>query len=360
MAHRSRRILCALCTLFAGANVHGQTVEPSNLPATWCAGVAAPSLNVTVNTSLNTHTDCSQVRSQQPPAPDLCIFIYQDVSVGAGATLALSGSRLAVITAFGNIDVAGTINAGLAGPGFGSGDGIGGTGPSSGGGGAGGITQGAHGGSGFSAGNAGGNGGAPIAAPVLVPLLGGAHGGAGGDGTGHGGHGGGAVQLSACGDLLVEAGARIGAPGGGGSAGVFGGSPTGGGGGGSGGGVLLEGRNVTLGGTVTANGGGGGAGTGGATGGENGLDGRLDTTAAAGGNPGQADAGGSGGANTPPTSGTAATNVSQAGGGGGGAAGHIRINACTLLDNTIFAAFSPAPTMGFSCPGDRIFASGFE
>lgn len=360
MPHRSHRILGALCTLFAGANVHSQTVEPSNLPANWCAGAPAPSLTLAADALLNTDSDCSQVQSQPPPAPDLCVFIYQDVSVPAGITLTLAGSRPGVITAFGNIDIAGTVNAHYAGFGLINGDGGIGTGSASGGGGGGGITAGAHGGSGFNLGDAGGGGGPSVGTPALVPLLCGSDGGPGGDGFATGGRGGGAVQLSACGDLVVEAGARIGAPGFGGTATTFSPSPSGGGGGGSGGGVLIEGRSVTLAGTITANGGGGGAGLGGATGGQNGTDGRLDTTAAAGGDAGGPDAGGSGGANTPPGPGTAATNVSEAGGGGGGAAGRIRINACTLLDNTIFAAFSPAPTTGFSCPGDRIFANGFE
>jgi hypothetical protein len=201
-------------------------------------------------------------------------------------------------------------------------------------------------------GGLGGNGAATVGeagktygAATLVPLVGGS---AGGSGALFGGGGGGAVQLVA--GTSITIGGVVSVGGGGGSKG--GGYATGqaASGGGSGGSILLESPNVTISGTLEANGGGGG---GGATG-TNGADATPNATAAAGGDPsttgsggngsaGATTSGGAGGAGDPPNPGN---DVS---GGGGGGAGMIRINsvtASTSLSGTLSPPIGTCATQG--------------
>lgn len=174
---------------------------------------------------------------------------------------------------------------------------------------------------------------------LLEPLRGGCPGGTSADG-GSGGLGGGALQLSVGGHLLVADGGILSASGGGGQGGpLFSFSPRGGGGGGSGGAILLEASVLTQVGFVTANGGGGGEGSDGALAGANGTNGALDASSAA---PGGASvlpaggAGGIGGARLSKGGGAGSRSLLLlSGGGGGGSVGRIRLRAHqATLDDT--------------------------
>lgn len=225
------------------------------------------------------------------------------------------------------------------------------------------------GGGGFgTAGGKGGNGGNPVilggtAGPVagnleLVPLRGGCPGGHPNGGlldadpvAPDPGGGGGAIQLVAGTEIVVEAGAFVSANGGGGKSNnttllCLIDTPCGSGqGAGSGGAILLESPKVTIGATggLAANGGGGSCAPSGA-----GAAGGNDATPAA----GQTCAGDTGSGGNGAAAGIAAQNGSPGlnddpvGGGGGGGAGRIRVN--MPLSETFAPAgtISPASTLG--------------
>lgn len=180
-----------------------------------------------------------------------------------------------------------------------------------------GLGGGADGGSGRG-GDAWGAGG------LLEPLRGGCTGGTSPDG-GLGGLGGGALQLSVGGHLVItETGVITASGGGGGGASA---PRRGGGGGGSGGAVLLEASALTQLGFVTTNGGGGGEGSDLGAPASAGLDGALTAVSAATGGASLAGgAGGSGGAALG-KGGSDGANTSLSGGGGGGSVGRIRLRA---------------------------------
>lgn len=196
----------------------------------------------------------------------------------------------------------------------------------------------------------------------LEPLRGGCRGGAGGGGVGRrgspvdGGMGGGALQISAVGGVLVSG--VVTAPGRGGR-----GAPSdnaeGGGGGGSGGALLLEGRRIILGhlGRLTANGGGGGQASTDRKGstGTRGEDGLTDSDANASGGlngSGASDCAGEGGhggsargaagSGLAPACSTA--TVVAGGGGGGGAVGRIRLNTLDGCERQDGGIVSPPST----------------
>ena len=192
-------------------------------------------------------------------------------------------------------------------------------------------------------GNVGGDRGAAVKGGALGPtvnaagaLLGGSGGGHGGGyvaglcsiDQGRGGAGGGALQISTAGKIVVGAFGGIDVGGGGGTGGCKSGGGdkrTGGGGGGAGGLVFLEaveGITIALGATLEASGGGGGGGGSGSPGGD-GQDGPypIGTASGGSGNGGGSGSGGSGGSvSAPPQLGASG---SETAGGGGGATGRV-------------------------------------
>lgn len=274
------------------------------------------------------------------------------------------GEHPLVVIATGDVRIDAVVKAGvdsLGGPGPGGffggqgpgkgGDGAGGTGSgsaaanaNSGGGGGGHGAPGGVGGDSSSAGTVGGLAGTMYPASMDdVRLVGGAGGGSGipneATCSAPGGSGGGALQISALGPIVVGAAGRLDVGGGGGSGGCQNGGVLGSGaGGGAGGLILLESRQLRIEGFVSANGGGGG---GGATSGKSGQPGAVGPRAAdvaAGGTSGVvgsyvggvggaavpgADGGVDGGAaNVPPGKGDVGA-ASGEGAGGGGAYGRI-------------------------------------
>ncbi len=196
----------------------------------------------------------------------------------------------------------------------------------------------------------------PVGEPTLIPLRGGSRGG------GPEGLGGGAIQITANEEIVVDG--AINAPGGGGRCVNAEES-----GGGSGGAILLESREVTIGRVLAANGGGGSGGdirrTGGlATNGSIGFTGLPSTTdAARGGDGGTACSGeryggvggsgsignGGGGFGDTGRNGTCSLNDQwyDAGhGGGGGGAGRIRVNTTNGSCSSCVGKTSPTATIG--------------
>jgi hypothetical protein len=289
-------------------------------PATWCGGRGP---YVIPNVS-------------QPGGPNVDILVFASLAIASGNTLKLQGSNPVILAVYGDATVAGTIDAsggsGSQGP-TGSGTGNPGT-PGAGGnwncatstgatppfarpgGGGGGMAS--IGGAGGNTGDPAGAGGAARGTTIAVPLLGGCPGGnSGTECQSSGGAGGGAVQLSAAGALVLTGG--INASGGAGGAGRQEGtgsgechqgvgSYTGGAGGGSAGDILLEGMGVS-GGTLTATGGAGGAN---GNGGGSGSGGTATVKGVAG---------------TSPTAGNNGGDNNNGGGGGGGAGGYVMVNA---------------------------------
>lgn len=281
------------------------------------------------------------------------VFGVDSLTVNAGQTLSIQGSRPVIFAVLGNVLIDGIIRArngadtspscGTGGPGTmaSPGSGLGG------GGGGGFGTAGAAGGT------TGGAGAAGVANGVatLKPIRGGCN---GGNGSSNGGAGGGAIQISATGTVTVNN--TITTPGRGG-VGAPGSAGNSGGGGGSGGAILLEAATVVLAGTarLTANGGGGGEGSGGGAG-INGADGNETASTPAPGGAGGSGKGGNGGPGATSTA-VAGAGLNGAGngdgsGGGGGGLGLIRINASTSCSlSGTGQVYSPAPTSsGTGCP----------
>lgn len=336
------------CVEFIPSNV-----EPSLLPP----ADAAP-LDVATSSTLDTSTCAlagvdARVEPQLGGGSEVCLVRTGALTLAAGATLTVRGTRPLVFLASGPVVVAGTIdasaNGGTPGPGGSSG------GPSSGargggssggyggssaserrdGGGGGGSLCGQGGAGGAGGGIAGGTGG-PVPPPTeLSPLRGGGGGGAGAgrrtggtDNAGRGGGGGGAVQISSSVSIAID-GTVLAGGGGGGPGTAYGPIVDGstnwgsGGGGGSGGAILIEAPLVTIGpsGALGASGGGGGGSAGrppggSATNGQRGDDGGLDR--ASGGTEGGSEYGanGGGGSQRPYTSIFGSMQSGLSGGGG--------------------------------------------
>ncbi|HET6339985.1 MAG TPA: C-type lectin domain-containing protein [Polyangiales bacterium] len=199
--------------------------------------------------------------------PEVVVIPMRGLNVVSNNSLRLIGSRPVVLAVRGDATIAGVIDASASGatPGAGGnwscassqgGAGQGRSGAEAGGGGGGGF--------GVSGGRGGDDSGdaAPGAAGAtrgnanLVPLIGGCSGGAAGGCANAPGAGGGAVQISASGKLVVTGAILTN----GGNGGDNCGNDTGGVGGGSGGAILLESSATMRSGMLAANGGNGGAG----------------------------------------------------------------------------------------------------
>ena len=298
--------------------------------------------------------------------PLVGVFGASAITVEAGAQVSVVGGAALVLRSVGDVDIAGSIDAGggrgspeSAGPGASAGgvatvDGGNGAGPGggaapvppvpdSGGGGGGHAAAGGDGGA--RGADPGGAGGLAIddAAPVLVGGGGGGIGGGSGDGSGRGGGGGGAIRIEAGGAVRIAAGALVGAGGGGGEGGV---TDDGGGGGGAGGTIDITAPSIDVSGALAANGGGGGAGANLAQRGASGQPGGPDAAPAAGGErAGEGRAGGAGGAGESlgGDAGDAAAAVENSddnAGGGGGAAGRIVLRSRTVTGK---GTISPSP-----------------
>ena len=279
---------------------------------------------------------------EQAAGPELRVLVVRNLVVAGTTTLAVRGERPLLLIVHGDATLEGTIVAGsgrdssicaVAGTGGPSGgsDGGGGGGGGGGFGGAGGA-----GGSGDTndgdAGGASGAGAAIRGNPEIVPLRGGCPGGPGGrlgnSGTGGlPGRGGGALQISALGNVQLSG--RIEAPGEGGSGGTGstpGNGGRGGGGAGSGGAIVIEGAEVSVSGRVCANGGAGGEGQSGTTNGGDGEAGQCDDIAAQSPDASTGGDGGDGGHGGTPAGAPGATGADGGGGGGGGGGvGRIRL-----------------------------------
>lgn len=199
---------------------------------------------------------------------------------------------------------------------------------------------GGHGGVGGAGANTSGSAGAIRGTPEIALLLGGS-GGGGGDNhsqSGRGGGGGAALHFLSNGSIEIQQSGGVNAGGCGGRSGN--GTNDGGGGGGSGGAILIEGRTVTIEGTVAVNGGGGGGGNTGAD--SVGQKGQLSRVRASGGPAGGGGAGadGAAGANAAGINGSTANG---GGGGGGGGIGRIRVNTRNGSVSRTNAILSPGP-----------------
>jgi hypothetical protein len=209
----------------------------------------------------------------QSGGPDIVVVPVRNLTLAAGSTIKLTGTRPVVLAVFGNATIAGTIDASASGstPGPGGntscgtstgGSGSGDTarfGGASGGGGGGFGTAGGKGGTADTDGSSstGGIAGVARGSAAQTPLIAGCAGGLAGDCSTASGAGGGAVQVSVAGALKVSG--TVHSDGGSGSTPCGATDEGGGTGGGSGGAILLEGATVDLtGSTVHANGGNGG------------------------------------------------------------------------------------------------------
>ncbi|CAN5772086.1 hypothetical protein BH11MYX2_BH11MYX2_23950 [soil metagenome] len=317
-----------------------------------------PTQTTTPPASIDTGVDanCDQI-VPQPGGVALCVIAGTDVTVN---TTRAYGTRPLVIVATGALTVTGTLDAGShhtganrtgaaandaacstagngeddsGGAGGGGGGGFAGTGGTAG-----------HGDTNNSGGSAGdSNGGAGGAVNTATLIRGGCRGGNGGDGANqgaNGGDGGGAVYLIAGTAITINGG--VFASGGGGFAGQ--GGENGGGGGGSGGLIGLDAPQISVTGTIAANGAGGGGG-GSSQDGTEGTDGSTTSY-------NQRAAGGAGGNTNPPPDpnggqGSATTNVNgdvsvgAAGGRGGGGGG---IGVVWMHGTLTGAQISPSPT----------------
>jgi len=222
------------------------------------------------------------VRPQQS-GPDVVVIHLSSLDIDPAASLTVTGTRPLILAVEGDVTIAGTIvtraganNATACGAAVGAPGTMSGSGPASGGGG-GGASASSNGGDGGDGNNGTGTNrgvhgthGTLIGGTPATPLRGGCRGGNGGsnNGTGSpgtGGSGGGALQISARGNLVSSS--SIDAAGYG--AGIAT-ARTGGGGGGAGGTIFFEAPSVVVSGRLCADGGagsegGGGLSSGGAT-----------------------------------------------------------------------------------------------
>jgi hypothetical protein len=307
---------------------------------------------------------------------NLGVFVFDELTIDAGITLRVFGSRPAVFLVGKTVLVNGIIDAsGDQGTIYqaGAGGGTGGTGSTvaggcgpggagnksgtelsdSGGGGGGGGASGARGGK--AAAQAGGTAGAPCIPLTLEPLVGGSGGGQGGIGTSprraYGGGGGGALQISSLEGITISGTIDVGGAGGEGGQGDTAGTVKnagGGAGGGSGGALLLEAPVVIVntGAVLSANGGAGGGAADSASTGTTGDDAKRSASVAVGGPAaGAGTDGGNGGAGATAAQNGADTNDNTTNtGGGGGGVGKIFIRAYTTP--TLSGTVSPIATTG--------------
>ena len=297
---------------------------------------AAPTGDVVLGGTIDTDSSNLCSVQHQSGGPDVCVVAGNTLTVQQN--FRASGSRPLVLAAVTDLTVKAMLDisggAQTAAAGANSGDCLGtapggddATSPGGGGGGALGAPS-ASGGAGF-AGATGGAGTGLIATPTFVRggcdgKKGGTKGSAAG---GAGGTAGGALYLIAGNSVDVQGSGTIAAPGGGGMGGASGGA--GGGGGASGGFVGLDAPDVSVDGTIYANGGGGGGGAGIAGAGGTGQTGTLGNSAG-GAATGGGGAGGTGGVGaTGATGGKVPGSNDCGGGGGGGSIGIVWMNYTT-------------------------------
>lgn len=339
-------------------------LTPSNLPSDICDTPGTGTLNVTsTNNTIDTGTGCDLVVTQSG-GPDICVRKFATV-VSFGTTQ-VTGARALAIVATDSMRLAGTLDASgravQAGPGAADSLGAGTNGS-----GAGHAGAGADGPDSVSTSppfpsastTPGSAGGAAYGNSNGIPLLGGATGGQGGGppastlAYGKPGAGGGAIQLVACGSLVLGASPPLIDVSGGAGRGGNGSQTTiaqSGGGGGSGGAILVEALQISVesGATgpaqLTALGGGGGGGGGYmATGGDgSGSTGGIGATNAGNGGSWTGATAQKGGASLT-TSGGSTGIFTFGGGGSAGAPGYIRLNVLqpVALDAGAFMAIPP-------------------
>ena len=333
----------------------GVVFVPSHIQPVY--SLVAPNVAIATSSVLDTSARTITIGAAAPTpltnlihSDTLAVWSVGSFVVAAGVTLTVTGTRPLVIVAASTVELRGHIAAygDVAAPGPGglaaaSGPGMGGNGGKasandiSGGGGAGHATAGGAGGK-KNAGVAGTAG--LVANSNGAALVGGSGGGHGGGFTaatcsdptrGRGGVGGGAIQISAVGKLLVASTGSVDVGGGGGSGGCKDNSSSddyrGGGGGGAGGLVYLEspaGIQVDVGAELAAAGGGGGEGGDGNQMGQDGQAGPYPSSTAQGGNSNSGGRGGNGGTGAGVT--TTAPGPGLGGstaGGGGGSTGRV-------------------------------------
>jgi hypothetical protein len=289
-------------------------------------------------------------------ATEACVIAGQSISIPAGSTVTVIGSKKLILLSGSSITISGVLDAAShqgkpSGPAADAGPcpTTGFTSPA----------QGVQGGGGWGAsfgtsGNNGGNvtngtGGIPPVSFAAIGLRAGCPGSDGGgnlfgSGGGARGHGGGAVLLLATQTLSIDGTVNASGAGGHGAN-----SGLGGGGGGAGGMIVLDAAAVNVAGQCFANGGGGGEG-GGGNGGLNGGESVSPASRGGGGKGGTADGGDGGGGAFGATGSTAGDNGSAngansgGGGGGGGGVGVIKIIAPSQFNTNDPAHVSPAPS----------------
>ena len=352
---------------YAPSNFDPLALSPSaNAAVDGCAAEFSTTTDSFVTDTCGLRPNISRVISAGQEATALA---FGDLILGAGASLRLTGDRPAILAVFGNARIDGSVLANSTrwlrgagssaypvnvGPCVGRAGGDAGD-ASSGGGGAGARDSGAAGGDHPLSSGAGGAGGGADPSHSSIPLRGGCPGGAPASTVlmgGGPGRGGGALQISARGELLVTG--VVSASGSGGPGGSA--NHEAGYGGGSGGMVVLEGDRLILSDTakLTANGGAGGGGT--ATGSSSGTWGGDGETASAQPAPGGAAAGGnaaSGGAGGSGTSPPLPGGISagdDGSGGGGASSGAIFVRSSPALCTVSPAAVVSPPAAFANCP----------
>jgi hypothetical protein len=350
---------CSLgCVAQAGVTAaHCRYISPQYIPNICDTPATTASRTFTAAFTTTDSAFCTGGVIPQTGGAELCIIRYGTISI-TGAAVAITGSRVPVFVADGNLTVSGVIDVGAtgtaSGPGGGAvssgtlGSGFGST--LRGGGGAGYRHMGGNGGSTTAAGG-GNSGGGTFDPTTLLALVGGTKNpspGLGDFNTPNGGGGGGALMLVSCKGTVTVSG-TLDSNGGGGEPGwdaiigsgieYYAGAC-----GGTGGYVVIQANTVSVTNTakIYANGGGGGGGAiGNDTPGTDGTDGQRSTTYANGGSGlGAGGRGGTGGA--APTAGGAGSSP----GGGGGAAGRFQVYAPTAGSSVTLTPLEASP--GFS------------
>ncbi|MGE0549918.1 MAG: hypothetical protein AB7O24_01255 [Kofleriaceae bacterium] len=329
------------------------------------AGPAGPALSITSDIQLNTDSDPLCQTYLQAGGPSACLVHVQSLVIAQSATLRVIGSRPLVIASESAIEIAGSLDGssergGATGPNANFATGCAPAGvPENDQGGAGGGAGGSFGGMGGNGGNGdtdnsfGSDGNSPgglASASLTAPpayARGGCAGAKGGNESGSAGQGGsggasgGALWLYARGGLTVPVGGVIRATG----AGALGGAvQSGGGGGGSGGYIRLSASQLTIAGTIAANGGAAGGGgcrcSGNDIGGDPGEDGHAAASSAAGGDGADVSIGdGGNGSSAVAPAGQSGANAIVGGGGGGGGAGYIVL----IGSKAVTGVISPPP-----------------
>lgn len=266
--------LLALGVALAASSAAAAPLDPTAFTSLGTLNLAAGTY--TVNTDAMTLTGPG-TNFTGVASGNTCVFTFADITIQAGAVVNCTGTRTVAFLSQGTATISGTINGNgedapagfistmpLGGPGGGNGGNgttpwTAGSGP---GGGSPSVGTSGSGGGGFA--NPGANGGDTVAPGGqaggaaygdLATQLEGGSGGGGGEMTGGGG-GGGGIEVTAVGDVTINAGGLISADGGNGAVANQGAS-----GGGSGGGVIVSSSGLlTLAGTISVVGGDGGIG----------------------------------------------------------------------------------------------------